>query len=84
MRARSEEVMWREVEGQAIILDLRTSMYLTTNSAGGRMWKLLQDERTSGELEQDLIDTYGIDEGTARRDVRAFLDMLKENNLLVE
>ena len=84
MRARTDEVMWREVEGEAVILDLKTSTYLTTNATGARMWKLLQEETTPAELERHLVGTYGISEDVARQDVDAFLAMLRENDLLCE
>ena len=84
MRARTDEVMWREVEGEAVILDLKTSTYLTTNTTGARMWKLLQEDRTSAELEEHLVGAYGISEEAARQDVDAFLAMLRENDLLCE
>ena len=84
MKARQEDVVWREVEGQTVILDLKTSSYLTTNVSGTRMWQLLQDGRQQLELEEELISAYGISEEDAKRDVISFLDMLRENNFLVE
>lgn len=84
MRARTNEVMWREVEGEAVILDLKTSTYLTTNATGAQMWKLLQDDVSLAELEHHLVATFGVSEEVARHDVGEFLAQLRENDLLYE
>lgn len=84
MRARSEDVMWREVDGQAIILDLRSSCYLRTNDTGARLWGQLQEDREIGELTSILVSESGIDELQARQDIEQFITELRENGLLVD
>jgi hypothetical protein len=84
MKVRSEDVMWREVAGEVVILDLKTSTYLSTNATGTCLWKLLQEDCTLKDLQASVVETYGVDIETATKDVQAFLEMLRSNELLVE
>ncbi len=83
MRVRSDDVMWREVDDEVVILDLKTSTYLSTNKTGAYLWKLLQEDRDTNELEIALADTYRVDRATAQSDVGTFLDMLRSKELLI-
>ena len=82
MKARSDDVVWREVDGQVIILDLKTSTYLSTNATGTYLWGLLQEDKATDDLEAALVDKYGVGPDRAKQDVDAFLDMLRSNELL--
>jgi hypothetical protein len=83
MRVRTDDVVWREVDGEVVILDLKTSTYLSTNKTGAHLWKLLQQDRDTDELETSLVDTYGVERSLAQSDVGAFLDMLRSKELLI-
>jgi hypothetical protein len=82
MRARSEQVMWREIDGQVVILDLRSSSYLRSNGTGARLWERLQTECRRDDLVDVLVSCYQIDPDVASRDVDAFLATLREGDLL--
>jgi len=82
MRARSEQVMWREIDGQVVILDLRSSIYLRSNGTGARLWERLQTECERDDLIDVLVSSYQIDADVASRDVDAFLATLSDGDLL--
>ncbi len=82
LRLRSDQLEWREVEGEIVVLDLRTSRYLSLNETGGVLWSALLDGVTREDLVARLVDSYGIDEQTAGEDVDAFLASLSEQQLL--
>lgn len=83
MKLRLDELSWREIDGDMVMLDLRTSTYLTTNGSGTLLVKQLTEERTSGELVQALVDAYDIPRSSAEHDVRNFLDELDRSGLLL-
>ena len=83
VKLRQSEVSWREIDGEMVVLDLKTSKYLTTNVAGTTLLKLLVEDRSTTELTDALVDTFQIDGETAQRDVAAFLDDLCSRGLLV-
>lgn len=79
---RAVDVAWREVDGELLVLDLRTSGYLSINATGKELWSRLLDGATQDELATALVETHGIDEQQAHRDVGAFIDLLHDRQLL--
>ena len=73
LKLRESAVAWREVDGEAMLLDLRTSTYLATNVSGAVLWRRLAEGTTRDELIQALVDGYAIGQDQAAADVDAFL-----------
>jgi hypothetical protein len=84
MRLRVDDITWREIDGHLVVLDLRSSTYLTANGSGTVLMKELTEERTPGQLVQALVDAFGVPDERARHDVQAFLAALHEHGLLVD
>lgn len=82
MRLRSEGLTWREMDGDLVILDLRSSTYMTTNASGAVLMRELVEERTEAQLAQSLVDAFGITTSQAVQDVQEFVQMLREGDLL--
>lgn len=82
VQLRQDAVEWREVEGEIVALDLRTAEYLTVNAAGTVLWPRLAAGASLDELVACLVATYAVEPETAGRDVRAFVSMLEERQLL--
>lgn len=84
MKLRANDITWREIDGDLVILDLRSSTYLTTNASGAVLMKELTDERTDDELVRALVGAYDISETQAEADVRSFVQALRDGGLLEE
>jgi hypothetical protein len=82
MKLRVDDLTWREIDGDLVVLDLRSSTYLTANASASVLMRELTDERTLPELTQALVDAFDITEPRAEQDVRAFLDELGLSGLL--
>lgn len=82
IRARESDLEWRNVEGEVVILDLRTSNYLSLNKSGALLWHQLVDGTTRSSLIQLLMETYELSEETARQDVDEVLEQLRAADLL--
>ena len=65
-----------------VVLDGRTWEYLNLNRSGGVLWKQLVEGAREVELVDHLMAVYGIDRGRAEQDVRAFLWLLEDKQLL--
>lgn len=82
-RLRQEDLTWREAEGATIVLDGRTWKYLKLNGSGAVLWRALAGGATEDDLLAALRAEFdGIDESAAREDVRGFVAMLRERELL--
>jgi Coenzyme PQQ synthesis protein D (PqqD) len=83
-RARpADEVAWREVDDEVVLLDLRTSMYWSLNGAAAVLWVALADGSSLEELSLRLVTEYGLDPATARRDAWKFLESCLKEDLLL-
>ena len=82
MKLRVDDITWREIDGDLVILDLRSSTYLTANASGTTLMRQLTEERTLQQLIQTLVDAFDISERRAQQDAQAFVDELDEHGLL--
>ncbi len=70
----SEDVVFREIDGEAVLLELKTGIYFGLNPVGTRIWSLLTEndslqrvfetmqaeyEVSAEQLEQDLLNLVG-------------------------
>jgi hypothetical protein len=83
MKLRVDDITWREIDGDLVILDLRSSTYLTANATATVLMRLLTDERTVPQLVRALVDAFEVSEPRALQDVQTFVDELLERGLLV-
>ena len=82
MKLRGDDITWREIDGDLVILDLRSSTYLTANASGSVLMRQLTEEQTLPQLVQALVDAFGIPAPRAQQDVQMFIDELSERGLL--
>ena len=54
------------------------------NETGEFLFRLLETEQTEQSLVNSLVDHYEVDIQTAAADVQSFVQILRDNNLLVE
>lgn len=54
------------------------------NETGEFLFQLLEQEQTEESLVRHVLDNYETDSQTAATDVHTFIQILRENNLLIE
>ena len=79
---RRTEVIWREVDGRIVGLDLRSSRYFSLNATGTALWKLLDAGAAPDELVERLSADYSLSPEVAAEEVSAFLASLEAGGLL--
>ena len=62
----------------------RFSGMLSINQTGSVIWDLLEKQTDMSALVAALVDRYDIDEATALRDAKAFLDALRGVGAVVD
>ncbi len=77
-----EDVLSRDLDGEAVLLDLRSGHYFGLNSTGSLVWSMLRDGLEPDAMAQRLAGEYEIDLARARADVEAFISTLFERGLL--
>ena len=79
----------RQIAGETIAIPAgpaarELSGLLALNGSGQFLFELLQTQQTEDTLVQAMLDTYEIDEATARADVAEFLEILRASGVLQE
>ena len=78
-----EEVASELIDGEAIIIDLSTGMYFSLDRVGGRIWALLANQASLGEIRACLVNEYQVDEQVAGEDLENLAQQLLAENLIV-
>ena len=82
LRLRPDALSWREVGGELVAVDTRTSTYLATNPTGLLLWRALADGTTEEALAAELVARFGIDAERAAADVSRFVQSVRARGLL--
>jgi PqqD family protein of HPr-rel-A system len=77
-----EDVLSRDLDGEAVLLDLRSGKYFGLNGTGARVWALLKDGLERPEIAKVLTEEFEVDEDRARADVDAFIAALTDRGLI--
>ena len=76
----------REVAGEILAIPVATELdsanIVILNPVSGLLWEKLQSEITLPQLVKAVTENFTIDEATAESDIKEFLQMLKESNML--
>ena len=76
-------VMFRDLDGEAVVLELDSGRYYGLNETGTRMWLLLLEH---GEVEpalRALLEEYDVPEDRLRADFLDFVEALVSQRLLL-
>jgi hypothetical protein len=77
-----ESVLFRDLDGEAVLLETGTGRYYGLNEVGTRMWSLIH---LHGEIEavcRALLAEYDVAEGRLREDLEQFVETLTVRGLL--
>jgi hypothetical protein len=78
----SPDVLFQEVAGEIVLLDLRSESYFGLDEVGTRIWRLLETGINIGEVLQKLLQEYDVDQITLEADVADLLERLLEAGLI--
>ena len=74
---RSEDVAWRIIEDQALVVSAMDNCIYPLNEVGSRVWELLDGKTGCGDIIKTVDAEFEGEKGTLQNDVLCFLkDML--------
>jgi hypothetical protein len=77
-----KDVVFRDLDGELVLLNLRTGVYFGLDRVGTRIWGLIADERSLSEIVGALTADYEVDAETCEADVAQFVATLADNELI--
>ena len=72
----SDEALFQEIGGEAVILDLASSSYFGLNAVGTRFWQLAQDGSELAGVCDALLAEFDVDRARLEADLQALLGEL--------
>ncbi|HYZ82468.1 MAG TPA: PqqD family protein [Solirubrobacteraceae bacterium] len=81
-RLRTDELSWRVIDDEVVILDADRATYLAVNGVGARLWPALVEGATLDQLAGMLVEAYEIDHAQARSDAHRFVAALSDQGLI--
>jgi len=71
-----------DLAGEAAMVNLTTGVYFGVDAVGARIWSLIREETTFGDVRDALMKTYDVDAGRLESDLSTFLLRLAEHGLI--
>jgi len=78
----SDEVLFRDLDGEAVLLDLHSGKYFGLDPVGTRLWHLLAENGSLAMAYQTLLEEYDVDADRLQSDLLALVDRLVANGLI--
>ena len=74
--------MFRELEGESVILDLDSEKYFGLDEVGTHMWQLVTAAETIQSAFDTLLNEYDVEPDELRDDLAQLLDSLLDRGLI--
>ena len=78
----SENIAWRNVNEEVVILHLKSGEYFTLNDVGQLVWLAVADQKNVGEIKQKVVDTFDVSPEKASEDIEEFISRMLDEGLL--
>ena len=79
---RSKEVLFQELDGEAVLLDLASEQYFGLDEIGTRIWQLLDEKDDLNAIYQELLTEYDVSEQQLESDLISFVQQLCEAGII--
>ena len=76
------DVLFHELDGEAVLLNLQTGKYFGLDPTGTRIWHFLVEYGSLGMAYTRLLDEYDVDAQRLRADMLALVDQLAAHGLI--
>jgi Coenzyme PQQ synthesis protein D (PqqD) len=78
----ADDVVFRDLAGESLLLNLSTGTYFGLDAVGTRLWHLLKEQGSAAAAIATLQSEYDVDERRLRQDVEALISRLLAKELL--
>ena len=78
----SENVVWRDLEGEIVILNLTSGVYFSVDGVGTRIWILMSQQVAPEEMICTLVREFDVEEPQLRRDLESLVRDLISQGLI--
>ena len=78
----SEDVLFQELQGDSVLLDLKTGVYFGLDKVGTRIWELLGEHKVISAAVEAMTLIFDVTPQRCTEDILALVLKLQEQGLL--
>ena len=72
----------RDLDGEAVILNMKSGVYCGLNEVGARIWQLIQEPTCLKDVLDTLLKEYEVEPDRCERELLALLQQMSDNGLI--
>jgi hypothetical protein len=80
---KSSNIVWREVQGEAVLLNPENGRYFGLNSVGCSFWEKVDGTRTVNEIIDLLMEEYEVAKDILAADIKRLVNNMSQNGILI-
>jgi hypothetical protein len=78
----NEDVVSRNLQGEIVLLNLKTNLYCGLDETGTKIWQMLSDKKQLSDILDDLTREYNVLESKCTEDLFNFINLLREKDFI--
>jgi len=78
----AEDTLIRELDGESVLLSLKTQKYYGLDPVGARMWRVMTTSDSIHAAYEQLLQEYDVEADKLRQDMAELISRLLEQELL--
>lgn len=71
-----------ELDGEEVILNIKSGVYYGLNSVGASIWHLIQQSKTVSKIQDAILTKYAVDPQQCESDLLSMLQQLEAEGLI--
>ena len=80
--ARSEGVLYSEIDGDVTMMSVETGKYYSLKEVGARIWALLEQPTSPGQICEQLMAEYSVDRERCETEVMRVLSQMASEGIV--
>jgi hypothetical protein len=78
----NKDTLFQELQGEGVLLNLKSGVYFGLDSVGTRIWQLLGQHEVLSEVVQVMLREYDVTEQSCGQDVVALVSRMEEHGII--
>lgn len=79
---RNEEIVWRNLEGEAVLLNPNSGKYYGLNEVGCSFWEKVDGKNSLETIIDLLLEEYDVEKQTLQQDINELVRDLEERKII--
>ena len=78
----NDDVLFQELQGEAVLLNLKSGVYFGLDPVGTRIWQLFAEHEVLSEVARAVVAEYDVAEDKCSEDLLKLVDDLEKQELV--